>query len=98
MTARGLYKLLFIEPITKPGTPWRRSFGQLLLKKEGKTMKLSLKVFLSAFALVLLVFTAANADECLECHADETPGIVKQWQDSKHPGVNVGCKSCHTKK
>ena len=34
------------------------------------------------------------ASECLECHANETPGAVAQWQQSAHAGT-VGCESCH---
>ncbi len=38
--------------------------------------------------------------ECVECHADVTPGIVKDWQTSRHaePGPDreaVACDGCH---
>jgi hypothetical protein len=32
---------------------------------------------------------------CIECHADETPGIYQQWGTSKHYRGNVGCFECH---
>ncbi len=43
------------------------------------------------------VFTGA---ECVECHADVTPGIVNGWRDSRHaaPGDGaepVTCAACH---
>ena len=52
-------------------------------------------VLASALLLLAGSVLSAQASECLECHADETPGIVVQWQDSKHPGVGVGCEGCH---
>ncbi len=37
--------------------------------------------------------------ECVECHEGVTPGIVKDWQKSKHSapskGEPVGCDGCH---
>lgn len=32
---------------------------------------------------------------CQDCHADVTPEIFKQWEDSKHGGANFGCYICH---
>ena len=37
-------------------------------------------------------------EECLECHADDNPGIYQQWGASKHYGANVGCYECHAAK
>jgi hypothetical protein len=78
---------------------------KIYLKEEGlmkKTKKLLIFIkgtFISVLFLPILLATSSLAavdnDSCLGCHDEETPGIVKQWQDSKHPGVNVGCKSCH---
>ncbi|MCP3973122.1 MAG: hydroxylamine oxidoreductase, partial [bacterium] len=33
--------------------------------------------------------------ECMECHAQENPGLYQQWGASKHYGANVGCYECH---
>jgi hydroxylamine dehydrogenase len=35
--------------------------------------------------------------ECVECHTDLTPGIVKDWRASRHAGQDkpVYCSSCH---
>ena len=55
----------------------------------------------AALALAGATLPAAAAEhapvsaQCLECHNDETPGIVKQWQESKHAGAAVGCYECH---
>lgn len=52
-----------------------------------------------AFSLItfciLLVCSSAWADECVECHKQETPGAVAQWQQSAHFGAKVGCVACH---
>ena len=32
---------------------------------------------------------------CLDCHAKETPDIVKQWEDGKHSKTGVKCYVCH---
>ncbi|UCD52717.1 MAG: hypothetical protein JSW27_08775 [Phycisphaerales bacterium] len=42
----------------------------------------------------IAVQTAA-ADECLVCHEMTTPGIAKQWHDSRHSDVGVECRACH---
>ena len=33
--------------------------------------------------------------ECMECHAQDNPGLYQQWGVSKHYGANVGCYECH---
>jgi len=32
---------------------------------------------------------------CLICHNTITPGIVKDWEDSKHAEAGVDCNACH---
>lgn len=32
---------------------------------------------------------------CLECHQDETPGIVEEWLKSTHARAGIGCADCH---
>jgi hydroxylamine dehydrogenase len=64
------------------------------------------RIIFSGFALLVMAATilavtpghSAASDSCLDCHAEETPGIVKQWQQSKHPGAEVGCDGCHLAK
>jgi hydroxylamine dehydrogenase len=45
------------------------------------------------------VLSAADK-ACVDCHKDETPGIVAHWEDSAHSKVAkaVGCFSCHQAK
>ncbi len=40
------------------------------------------------------VVTAKN-EACVTCHGEKTPGIVKQWEDSTHATLGVGCADCH---
>lgn len=38
---------------------------------------------------------AAATDGCVECHQKVNPGIVSQWQASKHAAEDVACDVCH---
>jgi hypothetical protein len=58
-------------------------------------------------AVVAVAFMATGAwaksvsetsEECIECHTDNTPGIVTQWQSSPHFSNGVGCFECHEAK
>ena len=33
---------------------------------------------------------------CIDCHAEESPGIVADWADSRHAHSNINCLDCHT--
>jgi len=35
------------------------------------------------------------AQDCIECHDKETPGIVADWRASKHARENITCEQCH---
>ncbi len=39
--------------------------------------------------------TAPSAPNCVDCHARENPGIVSQWNGSRHAELGVGCVECH---
>ena len=39
--------------------------------------------------------TESPIDPCLDCHADETAGVVKQWEGGKHSKTGVKCYVCH---
>ncbi len=48
--------------------------------------------------IALVAFTAtmpASAQECINCHKQETPGIVHDWQTSKHAQNGIDCTVCH---
>ncbi len=36
-----------------------------------------------------------EAQACLDCHANSTPGVVEQWRQSTHATKGVDCFSCH---
>lgn len=61
-------------------------------------------VFSLTFLTVLILASAIVFAQgevlspCLDCHEAETPGIVKQWQDSKHSERVVTCYVCHKAK
>lgn len=38
---------------------------------------------------------ASSKDECVECHRDETPGIVIQYGYSTMAAAEVSCRDCH---
>jgi hypothetical protein len=52
-------------------------------------------------ALLLAALTAAPAraaesrDTCVTCHAKLQPGIVSDWELSRHARAQVGCAACH---
>ncbi len=51
------------------------------------------------FALPTIVSTEeSTVTPCLNCHETIIPGILKQWQDSKHSKVGVECYVCHEAK
>ncbi len=41
------------------------------------------------------VVTAENKD-CVDCHLVKSPGIVGQWEESKHSQSGIGCRQCHS--
>ena len=55
----------------------------------------------AAYAMILgLSLTAAwagiaGADACIDCHKSITPGILTDWQISKHSQNGVTCSTCH---
>lgn len=50
---------------------------------------------LAAVFMLLLGTTAFAADSCVDCHSKVSPGMVKDWQVSKHSEMGVGCSTCH---
>ena len=41
------------------------------------------------------VAVPASSERCVECHAQESPGIVGHWEGSTHAAKGVGCFECH---
>ena len=65
---------------------------------------MKLRILLSMLAVVF-VFSAAYAakhpveisasQDCAECHAEVTPDVVQQWEQSAHGFTGVKCGVCH---
>jgi len=56
--------------------------------------------FIGAFAILVMLSamgSAAETDECFDCHTKlgQFPGIMNDWQNSKHAQNGVTCMSCH---
>lgn len=76
-----------------------------------KTIKIFVKLFLPALALLLISNVgyseskalmlkpfknlSEQSQECAACHKKEHPSLYNQWGRSKHFGANVGCYECH---
>jgi hypothetical protein len=45
--------------------------------------------------LAILPLAAAHASICSDCHKNVNPGIVGDWQMSKHSAAGVDCANCH---
>ncbi len=57
---------------------------------------------LIGFCLAIVCFMAlapadavAQGQDCITCHEQQSPGIVAQWNDSKHSEAGVSCADCH---
>lgn len=57
-----------------------------------------MRALLAVFTIALLSMspvTVAAAPGCIDCHRNKTPGIVADWQSSKHALNDVDCSVCH---
>ncbi len=53
------------------------------------------KEFSLILAGLLLFFRPLLGQVCVDCHKKVTPGVVADWQSSKHSQNDVGCSACH---
>ena len=57
------------------------------------------RFFLLTAAMMFTVAQVMVAQQlCVTCHKVKTPGIVADWQTSKHAQGDVGCSACHGSK
>jgi len=42
-----------------------------------------------------LIAVPASSRQCVDCHGDESPGIVDHWKGSPHARTGVSCFECH---
>ena len=50
---------------------------------------------IACFLALLCAASFASAQVCVDCHKSVTPGIVSDWQISKHSQNEVDCAVCH---
>jgi hypothetical protein len=60
--------------------------------------KIMIYLIVLSLASIVLPSVVSAADKCAVCHKKNTPGIVKQWEDSKHSKEGVECLTCHKAK
>jgi hydroxylamine dehydrogenase len=53
------------------------------------------RTILACFFVVFVLAAGLGAQPCIECHKTVTPGIVSDWQISKHSQNDVDCSVCH---
>jgi hypothetical protein len=62
----------------------------------GYIMQRLLKLlWMSSAALILTAGLALASSECIDCHNENSPGQVMDWEASRHSQVGVTCKVCH---
>ena len=49
-------------------------------------------------ARVRHVSIPASSAQCIECHTQQSPGIVEHWKGSTHASKGIGCVECHQAK
>ena len=68
-------------------------------QRRGSPRTFSVPVFFFLCTLTMLFFTPSVSEaqnrECVTCHLEETPGMVADWEASRHSEVGVGCTTCH---
>ncbi len=63
--------------------------------KRSVALRLACTFLLAGVASVLPNELVAQAQDCVACHQQESPGLVADWQVSKHSTAGVGCTVCH---
>jgi hydroxylamine dehydrogenase len=48
-----------------------------------------------ALGIILIPVYGFAQENCVNCHGYATPGIVSDWQLSKHSEIGLGCATCH---
>ena len=65
-----------------------------------KILKLTL-ILICSSALLPVISAAEEGSPftpCIDCHLITSPGVVKQWGESKHSKVGIKCYVCHMAK
>jgi len=51
--------------------------------------------YLGLVAMASITASVDAAQDCIECHTEVTPGIVRDWEVSAHAANEIGCELCH---
>lgn len=43
-----------------------------------------------------VAIVTADSRACVDCHKNDSPALVKEWEHSRHAKVGIGCVECHT--
>jgi hypothetical protein len=54
-----------------------------------------LQPFLLILTIGLISVLGFAATECVEYHSKVSPGIVADWQTSRHGATGLNCATCH---
>jgi hydroxylamine dehydrogenase len=65
------------------------------LRPRGRGFLLAVPACLCLLAVALPARAADSGDSCLTCHREKTPGLVLQWEHSRHARNQVTCIECH---
>lgn len=54
-----------------------------------------MKKFYTLMVVLIFLSWTGFSQDCVECHKTVTPGIVADWETSKHHDLDVDCSICH---
>jgi len=43
-----------------------------------------------------VAIVTADSRACVDCHKNDSPALVKEWEYSRHAKVGIGCVECHS--
>ena len=63
--------------------------------KELVSLLICYCIAIFCFTFMIPGNAVAQEQDCIACHEQHSPGIVAQWQDSKHGEMGITCEYCH---
>ena len=63
--------------------------------KKNKILIGLVSVVVAVVSITTIITSKPSSDACIKCHSSKTPGIVKQYKDSRHSKEGTSCISCH---
>jgi hypothetical protein len=53
-------------------------------------------IIVAAVSSLMSIPAFGSEESCVDCHRKITPGIVREWELSRHSENNIGCAVCHS--